>query len=177
VQLILIIITAITAVFIGWQAWETRRASTAMQRSLKLQEIAAQQWLFIEGWRIQALDPATGIPDRFEIAAEITNPTSARVTVEAISASVDGFPAVELNTQNVLGPSEFCSFSLPLTLSAEQKEWYQQYRLSLGIKGTVAYKDALQETRFQPFVKTCHCDPGTSGRFFDWRSAKPASGR
>jgi hypothetical protein len=176
-QLTLIIITAITAGIIAWQAWETRRASTAMRRSLKLQEVAAQQWLLIEGWRIEARHPATGIPDGFEIAAEVTNPTGAPLTIVSVSASVDGFPPIELRIENVLGPGEPCKFAVPVSLSSDQKDWYKEYKLSLGIRGSVTYKDALGESKAQPFAKACNCDPGTSGRFFDWQPAKPASGR
>lgn len=79
--LALVIVGIFTATFIGWQSYETRKSAKAMQRSVHMQEIALQQWLALEGWRIENVDPPRGMPNRFDIAVELINPTAAPVTL------------------------------------------------------------------------------------------------
>ena len=166
----LVAIAGITAWAIWKQAKETALATDAMERSVKLQEIAAQQWLLIDGWRLER-DLPRGIPNRFDIAAEVMNPTPAPVTLFGFDATVSGFPFENI-TQNVLGPNAQDAFKMmiPVVLTPEQKEACQRYALSLVIKGKITYTDASGiPNKYQPFAQSCVCGPDGYAAFTHWQ--------
>lgn len=77
----------LTGAAIGWQSWETRKSAQAARDSIRLQELAMQQWVVLNNWRSEIFTTngllyADGSPrHRLRIRVDIVNPSTAPLTL------------------------------------------------------------------------------------------------
>jgi len=147
------------------QAVLMRRSTRATEKSVKMQQIAQQQWIQLEGWRIEGRSPSSrATPSKFAIAMELINPTSMPLTVTRAEATVSGRP-FDFAASNLLAPSDCIKVDFPIDLRPDEMALYEKYQLTLLISGSISYTDAFEESRTQPFCLTCSCGPGNYTQF------------
>jgi hypothetical protein len=176
----LVIIAGLTALAIVYQAKEMasataemkkqadimRRSTEATERSVRLQEIAQQQWVQMTDWRTEQRSPAQGNPSSFTVAMEITNPTSIPLTVKAVTAIVAG-RKFSFVANNMIGPSDNVKVEFPIVLTDAEKTLCATYKLIFAIDGCVTFVEGIgtDKRREQPFCMSCNCGPNDFAEF------------
>ncbi len=151
----LIIIGFVTLVVLAYQANEMRRATEAMERQTKLQEVAMRQWVSLENWHGQiVLQEGEQI---LEFGFEIVNPTKFPLKLEYYGTST-GNRATQSRPDHVLGPEKKLEVNSDTgPLSKEQIIRYKESVLSITVKGSIAYEDVFNVKRTQIFNTLCIC--------------------
>lgn len=175
----LVIAAVLTLGAVGYQAREMRRATVVMwkstdavqrqteilerstvatEKSVRLQEIIQQQWIQISGWRIEDRNSVDETPPRFTIVMDISNPTSAPLTLQSVSMRGAGKSVgVGMGIQNILAPKESFKFGYTAVLKPEEVPLYSASNLVLVLKGSIFYVDAFGNRKEQPFSQSCIC--------------------
>jgi hypothetical protein len=146
------------------QAEIMERQTTATEESVRLQETVQQQWVQVNGWRIEGRDANKGSTSRLTVVMDIGNPTAVPLTVETVTATVSGI-SFAFTARNLLAPDECCKADFPVVLSPEQIALYVSYQLVLMISGSVTYVDAFGKKKEQPFSQSCICGPDGLANF------------
>jgi hypothetical protein len=154
---LLVILGVITCIVLMWQAWETRKSADATKKSVRLQEIIQQQWIQVSGWRIEDRSPAEENPPRFTIVMDISNLTSAPLTLESVSMRGAGKSICIGPINNVLAPKECFKFDYKVVLKPEEVALYAASNLVSEFKGSIFYVDAFGKRKEQPFNQSCIC--------------------
>jgi hypothetical protein len=106
-----------------------------------------------------------GVPSRFDIAVDIGNPTSVPLTLESVSATIDG-KSFSFAAGNVLAPGDPPQMAeFPITLAQDQQALCEKYRLVLLISGSVTYVDGFRERKEQTFGQRCAVFPDNQATF------------
>jgi hypothetical protein len=178
----LFIATVGTLIAIACQARESAKATKAMLRSIKLQEIGLRQWVDVENWK-------TGPTEFFNYTVARTGgkvlarPES--VTIEIFFDVVNGSPrplAVQkvftdvhiegrkgwqnsVSTDKSLVPPEGKHpITVQTTLVGDEIDRYILNKLLVSVSGRVFYKDGMGDENEQPFTQYIEC--GISGAKF-----------
>lgn len=173
-------VAAITAYFIAVQARETRRATEAMQRSTRLQEIGLRQWVDVHNWKIatkyfhhvmtrygKVMEKPPAI--EMQITFDVINSSPRPLTVQKVSADVHVAGRKDwegIATSNKLGvpPEGDYPVSLSVTLTGDEVDRYILDKLLISISGRVFYEDGIGKNNEQPFSQYADC--GISGARF-----------
>ncbi len=83
INLVLVVVALGTGIVIGWQAWETRKAAEASNRSIILQEAALRQWVNIVPLGI-GISRTLKNPCEVSVQFEIQNRTDYLVTIKRV---------------------------------------------------------------------------------------------
>jgi len=158
----LVIVGVVTAVVIGYQAYETRRATKAMQRSteatvksVRLQETALRQWVDIEKWRAMPYLREDGVLT-LHIEFDVVNPTNLPLTLNAVSTIIDGQQG-SISQKNLLPPKNRHAVAMPIKITQEQLLKWKQDKIGFPVSGQVIYEDILEQVRPQPFGGMIAC--------------------
>jgi hypothetical protein len=162
-----VIVAVIGIAVIAWQSWETRRAVQATQKAaeatekgVELQEALNQQWLEIDGWRREGFGSRETNPPHFTIAVDVTNSTTAKLTVKSISIRIVGEPVMDYEVGNILAPGgEPIKITYSHTVKPEWLAAYNNYALPLVIDGSIAFTDCFEKERIQEFRRACFLGP------------------
>lgn len=142
------------------QTKATEEAARATQRSVELQEALNQQWLEVSGWRREGFGSRETNPPSFTIAVDVTNPTTAKLTVKSISIRIVGEPVMDYEVGNVLAPG---GEPIKVTYSYSVKpEWlasYNKYALPLVVDGSIVFIDCFEKEQIQEFRRACFLGP------------------
>lgn len=168
----LVIIAGLTGGVIGWQSWETRKAAqaarnsvSAMEHQITLQETLSQQWVEITGWRKEGFGSRELDPPRFTIAAEISNPTQAPLTVCKVFIGAPGKPLAEYEIESVLAPgAEPIKITHSDAVEPHMTSAYDMGHFPFVVQGRVIFTDCFGKDRSHPFRRACFLGPGS--RFF-----------
>jgi hypothetical protein len=134
------------------------RSTAASEKSVRLQEIIQQQWIQVSGWRIEDRSSAEENPPRFTIVMDISNPTSAPLTLQSVSMRGAGKSVgVGMGIQNVLAPKESFKFGYKPALKPEEVAFYTASNLVLVLRGSIFYVDAFGNGKEQSFSQSCVC--------------------
>jgi hypothetical protein len=129
----------ITALVIGWQSWETRRAVT-------VQIIGTQPWLTVENWSVLFED------SEMHVGAEIFNRGRIPIILSGLSITMHG-QTVDVKTSTLLVPDEPYIFWIPISLTVEEvKELETKKGITCFlVVGSLKYADNFLTNRHQDF--------------------------
>jgi hypothetical protein len=154
----LVVVAVLTALAVGWQAFETRRSAKAMQKSTELQEVQNRQWLDIENWRADAGTPFPSVTMVLLGATfDIVNPTKMPLTLRLISVGRRGEKPFDIPARRVLAPRGRYPVIVPDILPVNRLASSEGSGLNFAIVGTIKYIDAFEHHRDQPFGCMCVC--------------------
>ncbi len=114
---LLVFVGFVTAVSIGWQSWETRKAAKAAHISAEATEAGAQP-PFVSGMTEMTL----------LFTFDVTNPTKMPFTVEWLIVRVNGESLTE-TLHHFLPPDDIYPVKIPVTIRNKRVEEYGAYRL------------------------------------------------
>jgi len=134
---LLVFVGFVTAVSIGWQSWETRKAAKAAhisaeatEKSVRLQETALRQWVNLDHLKAGAQPPfVSGMTEMTLLFTfDVTNPTKMPFTVEWLIVRVNGESLTE-TLHHFLPPDDIYPVKIPVTIRNKRVEEYGAYRL------------------------------------------------
>jgi hypothetical protein len=178
---LLVVVGFVTAVFIGWQSWETRKAAKAAhisadatEKSVRLQETASRQWVNLDELRAGAQPPfVSGMTQvTLVFTFNVTNPTKMPLTVEWLIVRVNG-ESLTKALHHFLPPDDVYPVKIPVTIRNKQVEEYGAYKLVLSFIATVGYTDAFERPQRQPFGVMCMCGPPAMCNISPYEGALP----
>jgi hypothetical protein len=142
------------------QADITERQTKATEDSVNLQETLNQQWLDISGWRREGDSSRELNPPVFTIAADISNPTNAPLTVKSVTIRIIGDESMKYEVGNTLAPNgEPIKITYSYTVKPHELKAYETYALALPIDGFVDYVDCFKKAQRQDFMRACFLGP------------------
>lgn len=152
--------TVIAAKSTRKSAEATKKAAEATRKSVELQEILNRQWLEISGWRREGGGSREDNPPRFTIAADISNPTNAPLTVKSATIGIVGNDSMEYEIGNTLAPNgEPIKITYSYTVKAPEIAAYEKYALPLVVDGFVVFVDCFGKEQRQDFMRACFLGP------------------
>jgi hypothetical protein len=165
----LVLLGFITCGVVGWQAWETRAASTAARDSIRLQEVAYKQWVELTNWRSEKLGPTSLV-----IKVDIVNSTNFPLTLTSACITIglaDGIEAHLICKDRFLPPKEPVDMSVPIELTEPEIPSFHNNSLGFSTKGSIEFKSILNRPEVQKFQGLLFC--GTSDTRFEYTIPQP----
>jgi hypothetical protein len=159
-----VVIAALGAIWVGYrsfgavkdQADATRLAAEATRDSVRLQEVAMQQWLVIEGWWTSFDNRDNSI----QIIARIRNPTALPLTILEYETK-GGKIGYKWSYNRVLAPND--SFPVKIQTDSLDERGVKAY-METGIDELIGvivdYKDCFEVVKSQEFKGLIRCCPG-----------------
>jgi hypothetical protein len=164
---LLVLVGIVTAGFIGWQSWETRKAATAAhfsadatEKSVRLQETALRQWVDVDDLKVRS-QPTYFIEmseTNLVFTFNVTNPTRMPLTFEWLIVRVNS-QRFAMTFHHFLAPDGFYPVTVPVAIRDKQVALFGAYKLALSFIATVGYTDAFERPQRQPFGVMCLCGP------------------
>jgi hypothetical protein len=130
------------------QATVLERQTKAVEDSVSLQKTLKRQWLEYDNWRIQ---PAweRSISTDIRLLFDITNNTDMPLTIRSITLSVN-LRNTTTSARTEIPPKKSHPVFLDLdNLTRDQVQEYIHDNLVLTVMGSVSYKDAFRDDRYQ----------------------------
>lgn len=165
-QWIFVIIAGITAIVVGWQAWETRKAAKAadhgtreMAGSVNLQRAAFSQWIELGNWRTR--DPVfTEVAKHgtIEVLFDIINPTAFPLRIVKIETSNGALPPTVMNIPYRMPPKDCFTRTFNVTLTNtrfDENGGIVFSETSAAVICSVEYEDVLGDLNNQRFMYLC----------------------
>jgi hypothetical protein len=128
----------ITFVVIGLQSIETRRAATAAQASIKLQETAYKQWLELRNWNVVISEDEKWL----NVSVDLINPTNFPVTLSLVKVTLVMGEEVEAHLickGRSLPPQEPVKMTVSAVLSDLAKPNYFEGCLGILVGGSLKF--------------------------------------
>lgn len=157
-QWILVIVTTVTAGFICWQSYETRRAAKATQvaaqatqKSVELQQATFRQWLVFKDWTTVYDDVSRNRP-AIEIRFQIINPTNLPLTLCNTKMRAKRQESWRIHLIE-LAPNIPCAVSFPgIQLDEHENNAYLAgENIAVVIFGIALYEDCFRQRKEQDF--------------------------
>jgi hypothetical protein len=148
-----------TGFVIAWQSSETRKAAQSARDSIRLQELAMQQWIVLNNWRSEIITTsgllyADGSPlHRLRIRVDIVNPSTAPLTLTAATI-VFHLPINAPSTwgapkDHFLTPNAPYTVDVPLDVSAGLVESFSDGIVTFRIEGKFIHVGSLKRSATQ----------------------------
>jgi hypothetical protein len=154
----LVIVGIITFFVIGWQSLETRKAASAGQDSIKLQETAYKQWLELRDWNVVISEDEKWL----NVTVYLINPTDFPVTLSLVKITLDigqGVEAYLICKGRSLPPKEPVKMTVSGALSDIAKPNYFEGRLGIIVEGSLKFMSILERPESQDFKGMLSCGP------------------
>jgi len=163
-QWVLIIVTTITAGFICWQAWETRRAANAALGSVKtikrqtaLQEASMRQWIVTGDWR-QEPRYSDGLLVEIVLHIPIRNETNYPLTLDSVAAELNGTEQITV-VRSDIPPRDSHTVSFNIRLEGDDVSKYKSNGFILVVACRVTFIDVFKDTKITTFNRLYLCGP------------------
>jgi hypothetical protein len=158
---VLVFVGAVTAAFIGWQSYETRKAAKATEKSVRLQEVNLRQWVAIENWKAIPYIPEGGAWD-LHVQFDVVNPTKLPLTLNSVLVTFSchgcGDQGGKIGRKNLVPPGKGHPVVTSLKITEEQLvKWEDLEELVFIVNGSVEFEDVLKKVRNQPFSGLIAC--------------------
>jgi hypothetical protein len=160
-QWVLVVVGIVTAGFICWQSWETRKSAKAMRDSTAIQQAQLVQWVGIEEWS-GGEDIWLYDEDKFlhhlMFNFYIVNPTNYPIGLSradwVIGKQKDG---IAIN-ESTFPPRGRHSTIVEYQLTHEEFEVYSNGKLRyFEVEGSITFVDVSKVERTQHFAVTLNC--------------------
>lgn len=155
---VLVLVGIVTAGFIGWQSWETRRSANAMRDSIRLQEVQMKQWVELGNWKGGGIISKDDNDNTFLMFQfDIYNPTDHGITLGGIKWDIGGQQdSIEINA--LLPPNRGHPTAISYAPTSDEIVRYDASTpLELTVKGLVDFTDMMGKEHNQPFGIHFHC--------------------
>jgi hypothetical protein len=157
----LVLIGGLTFWAIWIQSRETARSTIAMEKSVKLQEVAMRPWIVFDNWECRGGHIlANATEGTFTLCFDLYNPTKLKLTLKRIRANaLQQVRDVVLN--QVLAPEDDpYTFEFALALRGEDLRRFRKQELVVVIQGYVEFEDVFGKKQPpQSFGYMCLCTP------------------
>ena len=152
VNRLLALVAGITGLIVGWQAWETRKATAQADRHVRLLN---QQWLDTDNWESFGMTRPDGTTYVL-ITFNVVNPTNMAVSVQRIEVSQNHKRTTIYETVNeTLGPGRRYPIEIEYPITDNRIPRYVAGTLRVLITGSVSFTNAFGDERTQQFGRVC----------------------
>jgi hypothetical protein len=159
----------LTLYAIGWQSWETRKSAQAARNSIRLQELAMQQWIVLNNWRseiitVSGYSYADDSPrHRLRIRVDIVNPTSAPLTLNEATIvfrlPINAHSTYGAPKDHFLTPNAPYTVDVSLDLSPGFVESFRVGVVTLPVEGKFIHLGSLKRPLTQDMSGMLVCGP------------------